>query len=143
MRKVLLLVIALVLTTITTIAQTRAITGRITDETGAPVSGASIVLKGTSTGVSADENGDFRINAASGDVLVISATNYAEGEVRVGTSGSVSASLRRQAAINEVVVTALGQTRSKDRIGYSATTFRSEDIVRSAPVSALDGLQGG
>ncbi len=142
MRKVLLMVIVLVLTTAMAIAQPRNITGRVTDETGAPVSGASVVIKGTTTGVSANENGDFRINATSGDVLVVSATNYAAGEVRVGTSGSVSASIRRQASVNEVVVTALGVSRSREKLGYAATTFRSEDITRTAPVSPLDGLQG-
>nr|MBA2760550.1 TonB-dependent receptor plug domain-containing protein [Segetibacter sp.] len=142
MRKVLLMVIVLVLTTAMAIAQPRNITGRVTDEIGAPVSGASVVIKGTTTGVSANENGDFRINATRGDVLVVSATNYAAGEVRVGTSGSVSASIRRQASVNEVVVTALGVSRSREKLGYAATTFRSEDITRTAPVSPLDGLQG-
>ncbi len=142
MKKFVLMLAMLVLTTVLVFAQTRTIKGRVTDETGAPVSGASIIIKGTSAGTSANENGEFSIAGKNGDVLVVSSTNYAANELRLGSAGNVPVILSRQAAINEVVVTALGQTRSRDRIGYSATTFRSEDIVRSAPVSALDGLQG-
>ncbi len=75
MRK-LLLIATLILCTVLGFAQSRLITGKVTDEGGAGVSGASVNVKGSTYGVSADATGVFKINAKAGDVLVVSATNY-------------------------------------------------------------------
>ena len=65
-------------------AQVLSVTGRITDQKGAPVPSASIVIKGKSAnGVAADEQGRFKINASKGDVLVISNVSFTSKEVTV------------------------------------------------------------
>ena len=64
-------------------AQTRTITGQVRDANGNPVSFATISIKGSTTGTSADVNGNFSIAANTGDVLVVSAINFDQREVTV------------------------------------------------------------
>ena len=144
MRKILSLLAMLMLVTVLAFAQTRVITGRVTDETGQPVSGASIVIRGTSTGASADESGNFRINAKTGDVLVISAVGIPSKELTIGAGSSVSVSLTRQSSsLSEVVVTtALGVRRQARELGYSTATVSSADVNQAKPINAVTGLSG-
>ncbi|HEX8334663.1 MAG TPA: SusC/RagA family TonB-linked outer membrane protein, partial [Segetibacter sp.] len=124
-------------------SQTRVITGRVTGDDNQPVSGATITIKGTTTGTSADTNGDFRINAKTGDVLVISATNYGTQETRLGAGSSVSISLTRQSAqIEDVVVTAFGVRREKRALGYSAQTVSGEALAQTKQTNIVNALRG-
>ncbi len=141
MKRLLTCILAIVLS-VQVFAQGRAIAGRVTDAQGRPVPYATVSVKGTSTTVSADENGNFTIQAAPNATLVFSASGFQGTETNIGSQITVNGTLGNQAALSEVVVTALGQTRSREKIGYAATTFRSDEVVRTAPVSPLDGLQG-
>ncbi|MEP6616419.1 MAG: SusC/RagA family TonB-linked outer membrane protein [Ginsengibacter sp.] len=124
-------------------AQQHSITGKISDDKGEPVAGASVVIKGTSKGTSASASGEFSITARPNDVLVITAANFARSEVRLAGQPNVSIALKPAANVmEEVVVTALGQTSKKARVGYSTTTFNSEALNRTANVNAFDGLAG-
>ncbi|MGV3528364.1 MAG: SusC/RagA family TonB-linked outer membrane protein [Flavisolibacter sp.] len=123
-------------------AQNRTVTGRVTNAEGKAVSFASVAVKGGNAGVAADENGSFSIAAPANATLVVTASGYETKEVAIGDQLTLNITLTAKEALTEVVVTALGQTRSKDKVGYSAQTFNAGDITRSAPVSALDGLQG-
>ncbi|MDB5018889.1 MAG: TonB-dependent receptor plug, partial [Pedobacter sp.] len=85
------------------------ITGKVLDETGKPLIGASVKVKGASTGVSTDVNGDFVINAPENGTLILSYTGYESKEVAIGGKTSITVSLAPAANnLNEVVVTALG-----------------------------------
>lgn len=129
---------------ITAIGQTRLVTGKVLDKTGKPVEGASVQIRGTSTGTTTDQAGSFSINAKQGDMLTISAVNYEAQQVRVNnTSENLNITLESTSNVmQEVVVTALGQTRSKAKTGYATTTVNSEVLTRTAPVGLLDGLAG-
>jgi TonB-linked SusC/RagA family outer membrane protein len=141
MRKVLMLLSALVLM-VSVWAQTRTITGRITDPQGKGVPFASIVVKGTSTGVSADEAGNFTLQVPAHATLVFSAAGYQSIEVNSGTETTFNVTLKNPTSLTEVVVTALGQTRSKAKVGYATSTFGNDVITRAAPTNALDALSG-
>ena len=124
-------------------SQTHTISGTVKDEAGLPVSGASVIIKGTALGVPADAAGEFKISAKTGDILQISAANFVTSEVRVGTQNAVSVNLKRgNNMMEEVVVTALGQTSRRAKVGYSTSTFNSEAINKTASVSVLNGLAG-
>ena len=69
MRKIASLFTMLMLVTAFAFAQNRTITGTVTDEKGDALPGASVRIKGTRTGVAADNNGQFRIQAKTGDIL--------------------------------------------------------------------------
>lgn len=144
MRKIISFFTLLMLVTVLATAQTRQITGRVLDETGQPVSGASITIRGTTGGTSADTNGNFRINAKAGDVLVISAVGVPSEEVRVGTGSSVTVSLSRQSQnLAEVVVTTANAIkRQKKSLGYAAPTVSNADLTRGQSQSALNALSG-
>jgi TonB-linked SusC/RagA family outer membrane protein len=143
MRKSLTLLAVLVLSSVLVFAQTKVLTGRITDDKGQPVPFATIKVKSTKSGVSADGDGNFTIKAKTGDLLEISGTGVSAKEVSVGESLRLNITLeRRNAAMTEVVVTALGQTQNKAKVGYSTQTFNSAVINRNSVVGALDGLQG-
>src|SRR5436309_15554077 len=67
------------------IAQAQTVQGTITDETGKPVPSVSVLIKGTSQGTTANENGVFTISASPGAVLVISSVGFDTKEVTLGS----------------------------------------------------------
>jgi protocatechuate 3,4-dioxygenase beta subunit len=85
MRRFLSLFTMLMLCGVFAFAQNRVVTGTITDDKGAPVEGASIRVKGTRTGASADAQGAFRISVPPGATLTISGVGVTAKEVSVGT----------------------------------------------------------
>jgi TonB-linked SusC/RagA family outer membrane protein len=141
MRRILVLFMALLLMGIVW-AQTRTITGRVTDPQGKGVPFASVVVKGTSTGISADEAGNFTLPVPANATLVFSAAGYQSVEVNSGTQTTLNITLKNPTSLTEVVVTALGQTRSKAKVGYATSTFGNDVITRAAPTNALDALSG-
>ena len=109
--------------------QNRLVTGKVTNSEGRPVPFATVTVKGTSTAISADENGNFRIQAPANAVLVFSSTGYQLNEVSIGTETTVNAILSGQAALSEVVVTALGISKDRRTLGYATQTIKNEAIV--------------
>lgn len=66
-------------------AQTKTVTGTVTDSTHEPLIGASILVKGTSTGAITDMNGKYSISVTPEDVLVFSYVGYEKQEIKVGS----------------------------------------------------------
>lgn len=142
MRKLLTL-LAIVVSTTFAVAQTRSISGRVADQNGKPVPSASVVLKGTKNGVSADGDGNFKISAKSGDVLVISAVNFSTVDVKVGSQNTISAVLTaKEVQIDEVVVTAYGIKRSKNQLPYAAQQVAGEEISKTRTSNFVGNLSG-
>ena len=88
------------------------ISGTVTDESGVPLPGATITIKGSADGTSSDFDGNFTITANLGDTLVFGYVGYSQSELVVDGS-SVNVSLSPSGSLDEVVVTALGLTRDK------------------------------
>jgi TonB-linked SusC/RagA family outer membrane protein len=143
MRKFLTVVGVLLIFSISAIAQTKEVTGKITDETGAPIPGATIRLKGKKSGVSADANGTFRINTPGNAILLISGVGFEPQEIAIGNLQTVPVTLKRaNTALNEVVVTALGISREKKAISYSTQTVNAETIANGGRANLVDDLNG-
>lgn len=143
MRKILSLLTVMLLTVMVATAQTREITGKVTDDQGQPVEGASVLIKGTTNGVSADAQGNFRITAKTGDILVISATNFAPREVTVTSQSTFNVSMTRQTAvIDEVVVTALGVRRTRNTVPYAAQQINGEEVNKTRTSNFINNLSG-
>ena len=141
MRKRLLLFAVLLLFGVWTFSQnSRKITGQVKDESG-PVSFASITETNTSHSVTSDVDGNFSITI-TGNQITITAVDHTAQTVTVSGDVVNVTLVRGGGQLQEVVVTALGQTRSKAKVGYASSTFNSEAITRTAPVSPLDALQG-
>lgn len=143
MRKMLCLLAVVLVSIISATAQTRSISGKVTDDKGEAIPYASVVVKGTKTGVAADAAGLFKINAKTGDVLVISAVGFRTFEVKVTASSTISTVLTKEEAISEVVVTtALGVQRQAKELGYSTAKVKSAELTQAKVVNLANGLTG-
>ncbi|MGB3005369.1 MAG: SusC/RagA family TonB-linked outer membrane protein [Chitinophagaceae bacterium] len=144
MRKITTLFTMLMLFAAFAFGQNRTITGIVTDETGAPVPGASIRIKNTKTGVAADINGQFRILAKTGDILEVTGANIELTDFTVGAGSTftiqVKSSTKTESEV--VVTTALGIKRQQRDLGYATATIKNEQLTQSSPLNALNGLQG-
>jgi TonB-linked SusC/RagA family outer membrane protein len=125
-------------------AQSRTVTGKVTDENGLPVDGASIQVKGSATGTAAGVQGDFSITAKPGDYLVISAINFEKQEIRVGAQTHFSVKLKRiEGTMDEVVVTtALGVKRNKNTLPYAAQQISGEAVSQNRSNNFVSSLSG-
>jgi hypothetical protein len=106
---------------------------------GAPLSGVTVTVRGTNTATQTDADGGFSISAVQGNTLVFTSVGFLLQEVPVGTNDNVTIALQNQnRELTEVVVTALGQTRSKVRLGNASSSFKADQNVRAAHVSHID-----
>jgi TonB-linked SusC/RagA family outer membrane protein len=142
MKKILLSLAIFLFSGISVLAQTRTITGTIVDASGQPVEGASVQIKGSNVGTSANQLGQFSITAKQGDVLVISSVNFSDTEVKISTQNSISVTLQPASSLAEVVVTAFGIKRSEKAIGYAVTTVDPSALVQKSEPDLLKNLQG-
>lgn len=143
MRKFLSLLIVLALSTTMAVAQTRSVTGKVTDEKGDPIPFATITIKGHKQGVAADQNGNFIIRASEGNTLSVTAAGYGTKELQVGAGNVLNAVLARgRGDIEEVVVTALGVKRAKNSLPYAAQQVSGDDISRVRTGNAAAALSG-
>ncbi len=119
------------------------ITGKVTDESGRPLQGATVQVKNSPTATATAEDGSFTINATSGTVtLVISSVGFAELEIAVDNRSSINVTMvNESAALTDVVVIGYTSVRKKDVTG-SVAGINQKDI-RSRPVdNALQAMQG-
>ena len=142
MRKILALVAVFMLYSAWSMAQTKTITGKVTDQQGNPVPFATIKVKGTTKGVAADAQGNFTLQAQPNDVLLVTAVSYGDIELTVGNESNVSAVLQGQNNLSEVVVTALGIRRQKNTLPYAAQQIAGEDISKVRTGNAATALSG-
>ena len=92
--------------------------GRITNEKNEPVVGASVMVKGTNTGTTTDEAGEFQISAPSNGVLVVTSVGYPAKEISVDNQSSRNISLAATSTdLESVVVVGYGTQRKKDVTG--------------------------
>jgi TonB-linked SusC/RagA family outer membrane protein len=122
----------------------QSITGKVTDaKTKEPVANASVLIKGKSTGgTTTDENGAFTINAAPGDRLVITSTEYEPVEIRVGNATTITVAVNRVVSnLNEVVVIGYGTVRKRDLTG-AVSSLKSSDIKSEGVSNVSRALQG-
>ena len=144
MRKLLFFVVAILLFIGQLSAQSsRTITGKVSDDKGDPVFGASVLIKGSRTGTTTDLNGDFRLNVpASAKALVVSAINHRSAEIPIGSNNSYTVSLKNDDKnLEEVVVTGYGRERKARFVG--AASVLSAKVVETVPVGSFDqALQG-
>jgi TonB-linked SusC/RagA family outer membrane protein len=143
MRKFLSLLAVLALWAISASAQTKMVTGRITDMQDQPVPFATVQVKGSKTGVSADAGGNFSIRANAGDVLVVTGAGITSKEETVSGSGDVNIQVTRSStAMTEVVVTALGVQRQAKELGYATTTITNKTLTQAKSVGIAQALNG-
>src|SRR5678815_1584851 len=143
MRKVVLLIMAIVLSISHLWAQQRTITGKVTDDKGGPIPGASVVVKGTNLGTTTGSDGNFSLSVPSNaKALIISSIGLGEREITITANNEYSVTLSTKAAdMTEVVVVAYG-TKKKTALTGSMTTVKGADIENKPFTSVDKALQG-
>ena len=121
---------------------TALVKGVIVDESGQPITGVSVTVKGTSLGTTSKANGSFEISARPEEILVFSSVGYATKEVRVNRQRIINIALVPSASsLDQVVVVGYGTQRKRDVTGSISSV--GEQDLRSVPVDNLQGaLQG-
>ncbi|MDR3056941.1 MAG: TonB-dependent receptor [Prevotella sp.] len=117
--------------------------GTVKDDTGEPLSGVSVVVKGTTTGTITDLDGAYTINVPNASsTLVFSFIGFHKQEITVGGRADINVVLVEDAkALDEVVVVGYGTMRKSDVTG-SIATAKGSDIIKGQTFNALDGLKG-
>ncbi len=135
-----------------TYAQVRTINGVVRDAQGNPVPFASVTIKGTTTGASADADGRYSIQARTGDVLVVTAVGLRDQEFTVGSGNTLDIALTSaqadELATVEVVAGAYSTTRTARSVSYNAQTISDEKLntirqtnLNSALAGKVSGMQ--
>lgn len=124
-------------------AQSQRVSGKITDEAGQAVPGASILEKGTTNGSVSDANGDYALNVAGPNaVLVISFIGYKSQEINVGGRTTIDVKMDQDVtALQEVIVTGYTSERKQDLV--SAVSQISAANTVAIPVSNVEQAMQG
>jgi TonB-linked SusC/RagA family outer membrane protein len=142
MKKIVTSLFLAVLVFATANAQVRSVAGSVKDDKGVAVAYATVKVKGQSSAVVADANGNFKINAAANASLQVSATGFASTEVKAA-SATLSIVLNRQVdALNDVVVTAQGIRKKAKEIGYSYAKVSNDEITVGRSPQLTQALAG-
>jgi TonB-linked SusC/RagA family outer membrane protein len=117
--------------------------GKVIDETGAPVIGASVQTKGVKGGVVTDVSGLYSISVPDNAILVFSFIGYTPQEISVAGKTTINVSLKPSAnELSEVVVTALGITKDQRTLGYSVTKVGGETLNKARESNVANSLSG-
>ncbi len=138
-----LLFVMLCLFNITAMAQTKTVTGKVTDNSGSPLGGVTVNQKGTNNAVVTNDSGDFSISVTSNAILTFSFVGFASQEVSVSGRTNVNIELSEGGGqLEEVVVTSLGIARQQKSLGYATATVKAEDITRVGAPNFAAALYG-
>ena len=143
-KRIHLFLLALAIGVIQGAAQVTTVRGIVTtEEDGEPVIGASVIVKGTSLGTVTDVNGRFELSGfpPSATRLLISYISLMAKEVAIAPQVSVTLKSDTH-LLDEVVVTALGISREKKALGYTAQEVKQDALVQGKDNNLLNSLSG-
>ncbi len=121
----------------------KKLTGKVVEENGTPVIGASILIKGTKTGTITNYEGNFSLDAEPDQTLVVSYIGYKSKEVKVGGQKFISVKLEEDVKnLSEVVVTALGIRREERALGYAVQAVKGDGLQTVKGVDMATSLTG-
>ena len=127
-------------------AQDKTVTGVVTDNSGLPLPGVTIIVKGTSNGTQTDFDGNYSINASETSTLVYSFIGFKTQEQLVGSKTNINVTLAESTAeLDEVVVVAFGQ-QNKRKLIQSVSVVDEEalrDIPANSPQELIQGQAAG
>ncbi len=125
-------------------AQDRTLSGKVTDEKGAPIGDVSVIVKGTKAGTTTKSDGTFTISVpAAGKTLVFSSVNMAIQEANIKSQTTFQIQMKSaDATLSEVVVTAFGIKRDKKTLGYSTPIISGEDLTAVRNTNVTNAIVG-
>ena len=119
----------------------QTVTGSVTDDSGAPIPGATVQNENTSNAVTSDFDGNFSINASIGDELVVSYVGYNKSSVNVD-SFSIDVVLISSTELDEVVVTGVSIGTSVKKLGFSLGKVGGDELQTVPGSDAANALRG-
>src|SRR6218665_3712918 len=141
-KELLILLCATFLSLVAT-AQHREISGAVTGNDGTPLPGGNVMVKGTATGTVTDAEGKYKLKVAEGSTLVFSAIGMKSFETPAGASAVIDVALEEDVKqLDEVVVNALGEKRSRDKMGVAIPVVSGKSITESGETGLINGLAG-
>lgn len=143
MRKSLTLLCFALLSSLVLLAQTRIIKGRVADEKGNPLPGASVQVRGTKTGTTTDAEGNFSIAVpTTAKSLLVSSLNYVNKEFAIGNGNTLAITLKaNDASLEEVVVMGYSTVRKTNLTGSVAKVAGAE--IENRPNLSFDQALAG
>ncbi len=143
MKRILYLLLILQLFYSSAFAQEKLLSGNVKDETGTPLPGVTVLVKGTTTGTITDVDGNFRLNAPDdAQILVFQYIGYVTKEIQIGTQSTFNTSLTTDTKqLEEVVVVAYGEQKKKALTG-AVGVIDQEVIKNQQVVTVTRALQG-
>ncbi|MFI1743291.1 SusC/RagA family TonB-linked outer membrane protein [Thalassobellus sediminis] len=118
------------------------INGTVSDESGMPLPGVSVIIKNTTTGTATDFDGNYTLKASSDAILVFSYLGYTSQEVSVNGKSTINITLVEEAGLlDEVVVVGYGSVKRTDLTG-SVTSISTEEITQRSVNNPLEAIQG-
>jgi len=139
-----ILTLILVLVVQLTFAQEKTVSGTVTDNTGLPLPGVNIIIKGTTSGTQSDFDGNYTVQANVGQTLSFSYVGFKPSDVVVNASTStINVSMEEDASqLEEVVVTASGIKKEKKALGYAVSSVKEEQLKDNPESDLTRILQG-
>lgn len=123
-------------------AQERIVSGIVTDNSGLPIPGVSILIKGTTTGTQTDFDGKYSIKTTPSQVLIFSFIGMKEQEI-LASSTTINVKMEDNSIeLEGVVVTALGIKRKPDEITTSTQRLKADELVQANNPDVVQGLAG-
>lgn len=125
------------------LSSAQTVTGTVSDESGKKLAAVTVAVKGTNTGTSTDNSGNFSITASANAILIFSSVGFTTKEVELNGRNTITVILIGGVQnLGEVVVTALGITKRARGLGYSATNVKPEELTVNRTPNPLNALQG-
>ena len=143
-KRLLFLVFYLFVMLLQVTAQTKIITGKVTDDSGKPAVGATVTVKGSKSGTSTDATGSFSLSVPAGaKTIVISYVGYIDQQISIQSESNVSVSLKPASGttLNDVVVVGYGTAKRKDITG-SVSSITAKDFNQGPAANPMDQVQG-
>lgn len=123
-------------------AQERIVSGVVTDNSGLPIPGVNVLVKGTKLGTQTDFDGKFSISASPTQTLIFNYVGMKSQEI-VASSTTINVKMKDDAVeLEGVVVTALGIKREKKSLGYSTQEVKGSDVSDTPITNFADALSG-
>ncbi|AIZ40311.1 SusC/RagA family TonB-linked outer membrane protein [Cellulophaga baltica] len=121
----------------------QSIKGTVVDENSIPLMGVSIVVANSANGTTTDFDGNYTISATIGEVLIFSSMGFKTEQVTVSDATIVRVTLVEDAAaLEEVVITALGIKREKKALGYAVQEVKGTSLEKAKEPNLINSLTG-
>ena len=141
-KKALMAIALMVLCSFHGLAQERTVSGTVNDDSGEPLPGTNVVIKGTTTGTVTDFNGTYRINVPNDAVLVISAIGFITQEVSIGSRSVIDVDMALDIEELEEVVVVGYTSQSKRNLTGAVSSVDIGEATKVPLVNAAEALQG-